>query len=256
VSYSQSRLFRSATPFAVAALLLASLLLTACGEKKAKVRVPPPPTISAPSTTPADAKKEPAPKPDDLLRDIDPNAPAIWTQTGMASWYGPPYHNRQSANGEVFDTHAMTAAHKTLPMNSIVRVTNLKTSHSAIVRINDRGPFIGDRIIDLSMAAAKATDVYRAGLAKVRVEVLKAPLDIEKGGRWCVQVGAFTAQKDALQLKDKLQRRYHTAQVLQFKGPTGFWVRVRVLDDEKKRAQEVASLINVEEGGVFLVRLD
>ncbi len=141
-------------------------------------------------------------------------------------------------------------------MNSIVRVTNLKTGQKQIVRITDRGPFVGDRIIDLSAAAAKAVDVWRPGTAKVKLEVLYAPADIDTGGRWCVQIGAFTKQKDAIELKEKLMRRYHTAKVLQFPGPTGYWVRVRVLDDDKSRAQEVAKIINVDEGGVFLVRLD
>jgi rare lipoprotein A len=141
-------------------------------------------------------------------------------------------------------------------MGSIVRVTNLKTGWKAMLRITDRGPFVGDRIIDLSLAAAKALDVWRPGTAKVRVDVLYAPSEIEAGGRWCVQVGAFSEEDAALRLKSSLQRRYHTAKILEFAGPTGFWVRVRVKDDDKSRAEEVANVIAVDEGGVFLVRLD
>ncbi len=85
----------------------------------------------------------------------------------------------------------MTAAHNTLPLNSIVRVVNLKSNQSTVVRITDRGPFVGDRIIDLSAAAAKAVNVYLPGTAKVRLEVLESPRPIETGGRWCVQIGAF-----------------------------------------------------------------
>jgi rare lipoprotein A len=125
-----------------------------------------------------------------------------------------------------------------------------------MLRITDRGPFIGDRVIDLSLAAAKVLDVWRPGVAKVRIDVLYAPADIESGGRWCVQVGAFSEEDAAIQLKSNLQRRYHTAKVLEFRGPTGYWVRVRVKDDDKSRAEEVAKIINVDEGGVFLVRLD
>jgi len=249
---------RSAT-FLIPALIVASLLLSACGEKKPKhAKLPPPPPITAPSASkPAEsAHNVPPPISSEVGASFSPDAPAIWTQTGVASWYGPPYHNRQAANGDIYDMHAMTAAHKTLPMNSLVRVTNLKTSATAIVRINDRGPFIGDRIIDLSEAAAKATDVWRQGLATVRVDVLMAPVPIETGGRWCVQVGAFTEQQDAIKLKEKLLRRYQSAQVLQFKGPTGYWVRIRPLNEDKDRAEEIANLINVKEGGVFLVRLD
>ena len=135
--------------FCLFALLL---VLTGCGEKKrAKTRIPPPPPIATDTTR--EASKLPAPRRDHRgIEEIDPDAKAIWSEVGFASWYGPPYHNRRGANGEIFDTNAMTAAHKTLPMNSIVRVTNLKTQHSAIVRITDRGPFIGDRIIDLSLS--------------------------------------------------------------------------------------------------------
>jgi rare lipoprotein A len=235
---------------------LAALLLCACGEKKrTSAKVPPPPTISNPAPIES-AKIPPATRNPEIQ--VDPNAKVLWSQTGYASWYGPNYHNRKGANGEVYDMNQLTAAHNTLPLNSIVRVTNLKTDHSAILRITDRGPFVGDRVIDLSKAAAIALDVYRPGTAKVRIDVLEAPHEIEKGGRWCVQVGAFTEQEEAIKLKEKLMRRYHTAKVLQFPGPTGFWVRVKVLDDDKKRAQEVASAINVhlDPGGVFLVRLD
>src|SRR5436309_1552552 len=89
----------------------------------------------------------------------------LYTELGLASWYGPPYHNRRGANGEVYDMNAMTAAHRTLPLNSLVRVTNPQTGHSAVVRITDRGPFIGERMLDLSLAAAKAVDVWTAGVA-------------------------------------------------------------------------------------------
>ena len=102
----------------------------------------------------------------------------------MASWYGAPYHNRRGSNGEVYDMNAMTAAHLTLPLGSVVRITNLKTEHSAVVRITDRGPFVPGRIVDLSLAAAKALDVYLPGTAKVRLEVLQSPAPLDTGGRW------------------------------------------------------------------------
>lgn len=227
-------------------------LLTGCGGKKrAQNKLPSPPPISSPTE---DARNSPPPSAAEA--EAQPDARVLWSQTGLASWYGPPYHNRRGANGEIFDTNAMTAAHKTLPMNSVVRVTNLKTKQSAVLRITDRGPFIGDRIIDLSMAAAKQIDLWRAGVAKVRVDVLETPAAIETGGRWCVQVGAFTKHRDAIELKEKLLRRYSSAKVIEFPGPTGYWVRVRPLQDDKKRAQEIAQIINVDEGGVFLVRMD
>ena len=149
-----------------------------------------------------------------------------------------------------------TLAHKTLPMNSLVRVTNLDNGKSALLRVNDRGPFVGDRIADLSLGAAKELGVYRAGLAHVKLEVLEAPAPIEHGGRWCVQIGAFSESSEAERLKSRLTRKYHTAKVILFAGPTGDWVRIRPLNDDRQRAFDVAKEIKVNEGGVFLVRLD
>jgi len=175
----------------------------------------------------------------------------------MASWYGAPYHNRRGSNGEVYDMNAMTAAHLTLPLGSIVRITNVKTGNSAIVRITDRGPFVVGRIVDLSVAAAKALDVYLPGTAKVRLEVLQAPAPLDTGGRWAVQIGSFTGQKAAAKLAEHLQKRYQTAKVLKFVSPVGdWWVRVRVLDDDRQRATALAHETETAEGSVFLVRLD
>lgn len=96
-----------------------------------------------------------------------------YSEVGEASWYGPGFHGGQTANGEQFDAYAMTAAHRTLPLPSIVRVTNLRNGKSAIVRINDRGPFADDRILDLSKAAAQKIDMIGSGVAQVRVEYLQ-----------------------------------------------------------------------------------
>lgn len=95
------------------------------------------------------------------------------TQSGIASWYGPNFHGKKTSNGERYDMNVMTAAHKTYPMNTIVRVTNRNSGESAVVRINDRGPFVDGRIIDLSKAAAKRVGVFANGTAPVKLEVLK-----------------------------------------------------------------------------------
>ncbi len=153
--------------------------------------------------------------------------------------------------------NAMTAAHLTLPLGSIVRITNLKTEHSALVRITDRGPFVPGRIVDLSLAAARALDVYLPGTAQVRLEVLQAPAPLETGGRWAVQIGSFAQQKAASELAEHLQRRYQMAKVIKFVSPVGnWWVRVRVPDDDRQRAAALARETETTEGSVFLVRLD
>lgn len=245
----------------IALFLTSTMLLTGCGEKKrARTRIPaPPPDISQPEPT---ASKSPAHTPPAASGHVEvapfpDDAPVLWSETGLASWYGPPYHNRRAANGEIFDMNQLTAAHLTLPLNSYVRVTNLKTDHSVVVRITDRGPFVPDRIIDLSLAAAKAVDVWRPGTAKVRLDVLYTPSSIDDGGRWCVQIGAIKDEETALELKEELKEKYKTAQVLEFRSPVGdHWVRVRVDHDDKEKAEQVASKTTTPEGNIFLVRLD
>jgi rare lipoprotein A len=186
-----------------------------------------------------------------------PKLKPLFVQMGKASWYGAPYHNRKAANGEVYDMNALTAAHLTLPLNSLVRVTNIKTGQAVVVRITDRGPFVEDRIIDLSLAAAKAIDVWRHGTALVKLEVLQAPAPIRSGGRWAVQLGGFPEEGEARRVQDKLSRRYHTAKVIAFSSPVGdWWVRVRVLGDDKRRAEEVAGSSPAARDHTFLVRLD
>ncbi len=175
----------------------------------------------------------------------------------MASWYGAPYHNRRSSNGELYNMNAMTAAHLTLPLGAIVQVTNLKTNRSAVVRITDRGPFVTGRILDLSLAAAQAVDVYGPGTAKIHLEVLSSPTPLDSGGRWAVQMGAFKQERTAAKLVNQLKLKYQSAKVIKFLSPVGtWWVRVRVQQDDRKQATSVAHETQVEEGSVFLVRLN
>ena len=250
-------------------ILVLSFVLTGCGEhKQARVDVPPPPPITEPDSQTASVKTVPpaktAPTADaatahseeDALR-IPPDAKPISVETGLASWYGGPYHNRRGSNGEVYNMHAMTAAHRTLPLGSIVRVTNVKTGRSALVRITDRGPFVEGRVLDLSQAAAKRIDLLQAGVAMVRIDVMRTPAPLETGGRWAVQIGAFEKEHAADKLADHLSHRYQTAKVQCFSSPVGdWWVRVRVQDDDRKLAEEVARKTQTPQGSIFLVRLD
>jgi rare lipoprotein A len=231
-------------------VLLAMIAISGCAKKHQQVSVAIPPSIEA-----APSANRPQPNSAEKIF-VPKNSKPIYVETGLASWYGPPYHNRNAADGQPFNMYQMTAAHKTLPLNSIVRVTNLKTGKSVLLRINDRGPFVGDRIIDLSMAAAKEIDVWRAGVAPVKVEVMEAPKPLSSGGRWAVQIGAFTDHGEASRLKSSLSRKYKSANVIQFTGPTGDWVRLRPHDDDRQQAQQIARATQVSEGGVFLVRLD
>jgi rare lipoprotein A len=182
--------------------------------------------------------------------------PVIYSEEGLASWYGPPYDKHRGANGQIFDKDALTAAHRTLPMNSLIKVTNLTSGQAVIVRVTDRGPFVHDRKLDLSLASAKAIGVWRAGVMRVRIDVYAAPAALDHGGRWCVQIGAFKDGKGAEKLRDQLTRKYHTANVIEFTGPTGHWVRIRPLEDDKGRAVEIARDLEPSEGEAYLVRLD
>jgi rare lipoprotein A len=240
--------------------------VTGCHHKSPPVAVVAPPSLATtpnlapapgPISTAPDVAAIPAAVADSTAdADFVGSHPVIYTEEGIASWYGPPYDKRRGANGEVFNKDALTAAHRTLPMNSLIKVTNLSSGQSVIVRVTDRGPFVPDRALDLSLASAKAIGVWRPGVARVRIDVFAAPAPLDSGGRWCVQVGAFKNEKGAEKLRDQLTRKYRTANVIEFTGPTGHWVRIRPLADDKGRAVEIAHDLEPSEGEAYLVRLD
>jgi len=252
------------TAVRVAALLLVVGLAGCHKSKQAYVPAPPaaavaPVVVAAESAggKPSAAKRAPlAPAAPGVGDDADaPNGKPVSTEIGMASWYGPPYHNRQAADGSVFDQNALTAAHRTLPMGTMVRVTNLETNQSVVVKITDRGPFVAGRTLDLSLAAAKAIGVYRAGVAKVKVEAFARP-GSDPEGKWCVQIGVFIDPADAVQLKNDLMGRYKTAKVIEFAGPTGHWVRINPPLADHATAQKIADSIHLPDADSFLVRLN
>ncbi len=144
-------------------------------------------------------------------------------QEGIASWYGHPYHGRRTANGEVYDMESPTAAHKTLPFDTWVKVTNLDNRRSTTVRINDRGPFVTGRIIDLSRRAAREVDMLRSGTAPVRLEVVRAP-GRSAPARFTVQVGSFRHRGNAERLRQRLRRDFDPV----FIEENGPFYRVRV----------------------------
>jgi rare lipoprotein A len=133
-----------------------------------------------------------------------------YREVGLASWYGEEYHGRRTANGEVYDMYAMTAAHRTLPFHTRVRVTNLENGRKAEFRINDRGPFISGRIIDLSYSGARAIEMLGRGTAKVSVEAIGfdggQPPSLE--GIFAIQVGAFAEKENATRFQEQLEKKY------------------------------------------------
>ena len=149
-----------------------------------------------------------------------------FTETGKASWYGKKFHGRPTANGERYDMHGISAAHKTLPLGTVVRVDNLDNGRALDIRINDRGPFVGGRIIDLSYGAAKTLGVVGPGTANVRITALGRPTAATAGkatpsyepvdyskGNFTFQVGAFKDPNNAERLKQRLAASYQNVHV-------------------------------------------
>ena len=179
----------------------------------------------------------------------------ILSEVGYATWYTAPY-GRRAADGELFNNYAMTAANRTLPMGSLITVTNLETGQTGAMRITDRGPFVRGRIVDLTIAAAEATGVYRAGIARVRLDVYRTPKPIYIGGRWCVQIGAFHSERVAIRYERRLKRKYPEANVIEFAGERSYWVRIRPEGDSRAMAVYLAYNLRPPEGQAFLTRLN
>ena len=163
------------------------------------------------------------------------------TQKGLASWYGPDFHGKLTSNREIYNMHALTAAHKTLPFGTYVRVTNLNNGKSVVVRINDRGPFIKGRIIDLSYAAARKLGLDIAGVVPVKIKVLKQYSPKKSSQKFSVQVGSFSLKKNAQILKRKLQKNYRNVYISKTKIGSGTFYRVRIKASSIKSAEKVAS---------------
>src|SRR5947207_2843233 len=206
----------------VLAILLIASVLSGCGHKRRgrRSRPPgPPPPVSAA-------------KPGD-------------TETGIASWYGHPYHGRAAANGEIYDMERLTAAHRTLPFDTWVRVYDLENSKTVDVRIIDRGPFVDGRIIDLSHAAARDIGMIGPGIARVRIEVIRMP-ELAPPGLFAVQVGAFRDRGNAERLRSRMEALYGKARLIQRPDVSPFW---RVLvggETSEEQAKLLADRIRQE----------
>jgi len=165
---NSSPVWRRPRAIVFGSLILVSCFAAGCAHHAATATIPPPPKQPSPSI------RTHAPIPVPTVPAPGSAGGAGYVEEGIASWYGFPFQGRRAADGEIYDMNQMTAAHRTLPFNSIVRVTNLNNGLQTEVRITDRGPFIEGRIIDLSLAAAKALDVVSTGTAPVRLELVLA----------------------------------------------------------------------------------
>jgi len=180
----------------------------------------------------------------------------MFIEEGTASWYGIPFNGRRAANGEIFDMNTLVAAHRTLPFGSILRVTNLNNGRDVQVRVIDRGPFVGDRILDLARAAAVSLDMIGTGTARVRIELLSGPNPMV--GEFTVQIGAFTDRANAERLRDRLLAHYQPIFIQDYDAPTGHFYRVRVgRAPSPDAAQRLAAQLKNSDGfQTFVIRLD
>ena len=261
--------FFSSRRFLLCSLFFVYIYSAGCGARRpiADRRLPPP---SQPAETPADttegAKRStdvpetpatsparPAPRRSKLAPAPTPSG---YTEQGNASWYGAPFHGRRASNGEIYDMYKLTAAHRTLPFETMVRVTNLNNGKSTVVRITDRGPFVDNRIIDLSLAAAREVDSVGSGVVPVRVEVLGG-VD-PTAGFFTVQVGAFRERANAEHLRDRLSVSYSPIYVQPYDSPDGIFYRVHVgRVSGEDAARQLSEQLRDREGFTPLVtRLD
>ncbi|MGH8102661.1 MAG: septal ring lytic transglycosylase RlpA family protein [Chthoniobacterales bacterium] len=183
--------------------------------------------------------------------------PEGYVEEGNASWYGEPFDGRRASNGEIYDMDKLTAAHRTLPFGTMVRVTNLNNGKSTTVRITDRGPFVENRIIDLSRAAAREIESVGPGVVPVRVEVITPGID-PTAGFFTVQVGAFRDPNNAQRLRDRLNLSYSPIFIQQYDSPEGLYYRVRVGKvSGEDAARQFGEQLRQREGFTpFVVRLD
>ena len=178
--------------------------------------------------------------------------PESEVQAGVASWYGHPFDGRLTANGETYDMEKMTAAHRTLPFGTVLRVERLDNGKMTEVRINDRGPFVKDRIIDLSHAAAQA--ISMPGIANVRLHVIHTP-PTRAADAFTVQVGAFSQRPEADQLRARLEHKYGSASLI-YRDRDRIWCVLVGLQPSVESANVLAEQLDKEAAPAFVVRVD
>jgi rare lipoprotein A len=230
----------------VFAVTLGGLPLGGCGGRRV---VASPPVTSHPPATPEPAPPEVASNPRNRSNS---DAGSEVFEQGEASWYGAPFHGRRASNGEIYDMNKMTAAHRTLPFGTMVRVTNVTNGKSATVRITDRGPFVGNRIIDLSYAAAKEIESIGPGVVPVQLVIL-SPID-PNAGYFTVQIGAFRDRANAERLRTRLGASYSPIHIVEHPTENGAFYRVRVGKvSGEQAAQRLGDQLRAREGMTPLI---
>ena len=237
----------------------ASIAAAGCAGRHPVAASTPPPIAPTPAATETGRPSETTPRRNAATsphHDVAERNESGYAEEGNASWYGPPFHGRRSSNGEVYDMNKLTAAHRTMAFNTMVRVTNLTNGKTVVVRITDRGPFVENRILDLSRAAAQEIESIGPGVVPVRLEVVSG--NDPFGGYFTVQVGAFKERGNAERLRDRLNSLYPPATIQQVALDDGMFYRVRVGKvSGEQAAQRFADDLKAREGfHAMVIRLD
>ncbi|MGC1453815.1 MAG: septal ring lytic transglycosylase RlpA family protein [Nitrospirota bacterium] len=178
----------------------------------------------------------------------------IYSETGIAAWYGKDLHGKKTASGEVFDMYGLSAAHRTLPFGTVVNVTNLDNFKSIEVRINDRGPFLKSRFLDLSYGAAKALGFVSLGTARIRIETLDA---VHGPVQYTVQAAVFNEEENARMLKERLDTKFEVVNIVPFETNIARFYRVQVgAYTSEVRAEHVAGKLMLEGLEPIVLRKD
>lgn len=179
---------------------------------------------------------------------------AGYVERGIASWYGGEFHGRPTSSGEIYDMYSNTAAHKLIPLGTIAKVTNLENGQSVVVKINDRGPFVEGRIIDLSYSAASEIGMVNRGLANVEIEILKWGEVISD---FTVQVGSFLIEENAINLRRRLGYKYSDVYIVPYITNDRTFYRVRIgIRKEMREAEQLANQLSADGFTTFITRKD
>ena len=229
-------------------VVLCAIAIAGCAKKKVVAVTPPP--VTAPGVAPIAPPIAPVPS-------LTPPVIGKVIETGMASWYGHPYHGRRAADGEIYDMETLVAAHRTLPFQTMVRVRNLMNDKTVDVRIIDRGPFVNGRVIDVSHAAAKQIDMIGPGVARVELILLGAPASPEAAA-FAVQIGAFRDKVNADQQQQNMIAVYGAAKEVLRQGDPPMWRILAGREPSPEAAELLAQRIRADqhEPQAFVVRLD
>ncbi len=223
--------------------LITIVLLCSCAERAIPQEPVPGPLVPAPVSQPAQSSTA-----------APPAVRQTYRETGTAGWYGREFHGRKTESGETFDMNALSAAHRTLPLGTIIRVTSLENFKSIKVKVNDSGPFVKDLILELSFGAARELGFADQGTARVKIEALE---HVRESPLYTVQAAVFAEEENAKLLKERLSRKFEVITIVPFVSNLGKFYRVRVGSySAEEKAELIAGKLTLEGLEPFVVRKD